>query len=81
MIIGLIGVLLVLAIWILEVRKILGTKGIKSVDIKFQVVYLLGGVLLAYHASQTADYILILLGGAIAFLTLAEIVFVYVKNH
>jgi hypothetical protein len=81
MIIGLAGVILFLAAWVLEMQRAARQKSSGRLDVRLHIIYILAGLLITYYASQTANYAFILLGAVISFLTLAEIVYLYIKNQ
>jgi hypothetical protein len=79
--VGAAGALLVLAAWILETRKVVSSKDLEGLDIRFLIVYLIGSLTLAYYSSQTGDVVFMGLSSIISLLTLIEIVFVFIKRR
>ncbi|HLD39198.1 MAG TPA: hypothetical protein VJB05_02700 [archaeon] len=69
--IGLIGALFILSAWVYETYRAL-EKG-ERLNIKFILVYLVGNILLTYHAITIQDTVFIILNGAIGIMTLIEL--------
>ncbi|MEK6888469.1 MAG: hypothetical protein AABX14_05995 [Candidatus Aenigmatarchaeota archaeon] len=69
--IGLIGALFILSAWVYETYRAL-EKG-ERLNIKFVLVYLVGNILLTYHAITIQDTVFIILNGAIGIMSLIEL--------
>ncbi len=69
--IGLIGALFILSAWVYETYRAL-EKG-ERLNIKFVLVYLVGNILLTYHAITINDIVFTILNGGIAVMSLVEL--------
>ena len=79
--VGILGAVLILIAWVLETRKIIKSKDVEGLDIRFLIVYLVGSLTLAYYSAGINDVVFMTLSGVISFLTLIEIVFVFIKKR
>ena len=79
--VGILGAVLILIAWVLETRKIIKSKDVEGLDIRFLIVYLIGSLTLTYYSVGINDIVFITLSGIISFLTLIEIVFVFIKKR
>lgn len=79
--IGVLGAALILFAWVVETRKIIKSKDVEGLDIRFLIVYLIGSLTLTYYSVRINDVVFIALSSIISFLTLIEIAFVFIKKR
>ncbi len=79
--VGIIGAILILSAWVVETRKVIKSKDLEGLDIRFLVVYLIGSITLTYYSVRRNDFVFIALSAVISLLTMIEIVFVFIKKR